>query len=81
MSLNVSSTAATRREVVDRLRTSREIDLSLEVDDRQVQALLEEIGLLEIVAGAADDLTRFPATREIAEAAAALSHALRRWKE
>jgi hypothetical protein len=53
MSLNVSSTAATRREVVDRLRTSREIDLSLEVDDRQVQALLEEIGLLEIVAGAA----------------------------
>jgi hypothetical protein len=81
MSLNLTSTAAMRREVVDRLRTSRELELALEADDQQVREVLEEIDLLEMVAGAADDLTRFPATRETAEAAAALRHALRRWKE
>ncbi len=68
-----------RHRVVDRLRAAREKGQFLAATQDELQALLEEVDRLQLVAQAADQIVLFPsATREGPEAV--LVGALRFWK-
>jgi hypothetical protein len=81
MSLNISTRAAERQTAIDRLRLDTERGLVLTAHDGELRAILDEVQLLEIVAGAADSVVLFPGTPESGPAMTALRDALRRWKD
>ncbi len=68
-----------RHRVVDRLRAAREQGQPLAATQNEMQALLEEVDRLQLVAQAADHIVLFPsATRARPETV--LVGALRFWK-
>ena len=70
-----------RHYVIDALRTQRESGDPFRVETEAVQALLQEIDLLQVVAHAAEHIARFPPSEPIGEPLVTLRQALRRWKE
>jgi hypothetical protein len=51
-----SHTSANRRGVLDRLRSERELGMTLVLSDADARMVLEEVDLLEVVGGLADRL-------------------------
>jgi hypothetical protein len=70
-----------RHRAIDLLRTQRELGGSLAFYPGAVQALLEELDLLQIVAQAAEHVAAYPAYTGADEVFANLRNSLRRWKE
>ena len=66
---------------IDALRIQRELGDPLAVEAETVQALLQEIDLLQVVAHAADQIAGFPAGASAGEPLLNLRNSLRRWKE
>lgn len=70
-----------RRQMIDLLRTQRELGGALAYKPEAVRALLQELDLLQIVAQAAEHVAAFPRAESAGEPLAHLQNALRRWKE
>jgi len=68
-----------RHRVIDQLRGAREQGLPLAASHAEVQALLDEVDQLQLVAHAANNFTPF-ALRGLEEAQTILRDALRAWK-
>jgi len=68
-----------RHRVINKLRSAREAGLLLAVSQTELQALLEEVDQLQLVAQAANHFAPF-ALRGLEEPQAALRDALRAWK-
>jgi hypothetical protein len=79
MTMSVSDQAfRIRHRVVDRLRAAREQGQPLAATQGEMQALLEEVDRLQLVAQAADHIVLCPSAREGPETI--LVGALRFWK-
>lgn len=70
-----------RHQVIDCLRSQRELGGSFATDTDGVRALLQEIDLLQVVAHAAEHVAAFPCGEAAGEPLAHLRNSLRRWKE
>ena len=68
-----------RHRVIDHLRCAREQGLPLAASQVDVEALLDELDQLQLVAHAANNFTPF-ALRGLEEAQTVLRDALRAWK-
>jgi hypothetical protein len=69
----------TRHQVINRLRAAREQGQSLAATQDELQAILEEVDRLQLVAQAADNVGEFPS--DACEGPGAVLHgALRFWK-
>jgi len=70
-----------RHVAIDALRKQRELGDPLAPETWAVQALLQEIDLLQIVAHTAEHIAGFPAGASADEPLTNLRNSLRRWKE
>jgi hypothetical protein len=70
-----------RHQMIDLLRSRRELGGIVAYHPGTVRALLQELDLLQIVAQAAEHLAAFPCGESAGEPLAHLRNALRRWKE
>ena len=69
-----------RHQVINRLRAAREQGLPLAPSQADVQALLEEVDRLQLVAQAADNFAPCAAPNGLEEPQAILCAALQTWK-
>jgi hypothetical protein len=72
---------AARQRVIDQLRSVRHQGHPLAATDEQVEALLEEINLLHLVAQAAEDVMGSDPSGEATQPCARLKGPLARWSE
>ena len=70
---------AARQRVIDHLRNERHGGRPLAASDEQVEALLEEINLLHLVAEAAEEVADFGSPIDEAQPCARLAGPLKRW--
>ena len=70
-----------RHGVINLLRQERELGHPLTISTDDVQALLEEISLLQVIAQAAENVASFPQRYGTDAPLARLGSLLRRWKE
>ena len=70
-----------RHQIIDWLRDRRESGDPFTVETRTLQALLQEVDLLQVVAQAAGHVAAFPCGAGAVEPLTNLRNSLTRWKE